>query len=70
MNECPKCHDTTGYYIYSRVSGKAKASYLFDGSPGDSTDMHDGVVYKDLKTKRCLNCNAVVHLEKLTRSKK
>ena len=61
MNECPKCHDSTGYYMLSRVSGLAKISFHFDGSDGDSSDMHDSIAYKDLKTMRCLNCHAIVH---------
>lgn len=57
---CPKCGSTYGYYILSRVSGFAKSSYNWDGSAADSHDMHDGVTYKDLKTKRCWQCHSVV----------
>lgn len=66
MNKCPKCGDTTGYYMLSRVSGYARSSYNWDDSQGDSSDMHDSIQYHYLKTKRCLNCHTTIK----SRSKK
>lgn len=61
---CPHCGDGYGYYQLSRVSGYARLTFNWDGSPGDSTDMHDGITYKDLKTLRCCHCNAIIHFPK------
>lgn len=60
VTQCPHCGDPTGYYTYAVVSGKATCSYTWEDSDGDNTNMHDSLHYRELKTRRCLNCHRVI----------
>jgi hypothetical protein len=63
-NKCPKCGDDYGFYVLSRVFGYATFIYKWNGKPGDSTDAHDGVKYRDGKIKRCCNCHSIIRDKK------
>ena len=60
LTQCPHCGDDTGYYTYAVVSGKATCQYTWEGKDGNNTEMHEGIQYRELKTKRCSNCHRII----------
>jgi hypothetical protein len=56
MTECPKCGSDYGFFKLSKVSGFAKTTFNWDGTSGNSSDMHDNIYYRPLKTLKCCQC--------------
>lgn len=57
VTECPKCGESEGFFIRSRVSGVIQIHFSFDGTGVDNSGMYDSVQHKDLKLAYCSICS-------------
>lgn len=55
ITECPDC-GSDEFCVITKFSGQGEYNYRFDGEPGDNTELHNGVRYKDQKTAYCSSC--------------
>ncbi|MCL2593071.1 MAG: hypothetical protein FWD82_06870 [Defluviitaleaceae bacterium] len=63
-DKCPKC-GCDKYYTRMRVCGTSEHYQRFDGEYIDNSQLHDGIIYKDLwKYPRCANCDYKLKEEK------
>lgn len=56
VTECPKCGETDGFFIRTRVSGVIQINYSFDGTSVDNSGMYDSMTHRDLKFAYCSVC--------------
>lgn len=57
LKECPYCGSDYGYFQKVSFSGKSEYNTPFVvNSIVDNSQLHDGVRYKQNKTKYCIDC--------------
>lgn len=59
--KCPHCGATEGYYKVTIIMGRGNYFYdAFGNSAEENGGLHDNLSYRELKTKRCVECHGVI----------